>query len=969
MMSRERHIPFMIKRLFLLCTASLLPFSIAPALASKPAAKDAAYERTAPWNAETSDMVPDDRIIYGRLKNGLRYAIRPNAKPENQVLIRMVVDFGSAAEADDEQGLAHFIEHMAFNGSTNVPEGEMVRILERLGLSFGADTNASTGFLKTTYMLDLPRKDAGLIEQAFFLMRETASEVRFNPDAVQRERGVVLSEMRDGENFYSKRNRESFRLFYPDSFYAKRFPIGQKEVLESAKAEQMKALYKKWYTPDRTRLIVVGPVDPKTIEQEIARKFSSWTGNGAALGKLKQCNFDTARPAGGAVFVHPEIDEQVMIEQLVADKARPDTMETALLQLKMEFAWGIISDRLSRRSRKEDIPYLYSGPNFEAGFCDKYARVGLAIGSKDGGWKTVLPIVEQTVRQAVEHGFSQAELNEQMKRFDASYANAIKSETTATSGGFAGELAGSDDNVISSAQYRQLAWLQLKPFLTEAAIRAELRKWYSQLESPQILLSTKKSEQIDSSTLLTAFQESRKVAVAAPATRDIGKWAYTDFGTPGVVAADKRIDDLGIRTVRFENGVLLNLKKTDFEADRAGISMRIDGGRMEFGNEALPSISLMNGAYVGGGLGKHQIDDLRALLAGSTADVGLYASDDHYGASGTVVVKDMELQFQLMAAFLTDPGYRDEAVRLYRRPIPENYARLDATPGSALGRGQSRILYDDDPRFSILPLETIMAADFDGLKKLITDPLKNNRLEIGIVGAIDEEQAIQMVGRTLGALPKRKQDSVVKPEARIVRFSGKTGAHDFYHRGEPNQMAWRRVWPTTDGQDLKLSQTVALLSEVVQIRLLDELREKLGAAYGANASSSMSTTYADFGTFSVATNGNPKDLSSIEETVEAVIAEIVSKPVEADLLQRARKPIEESFRDWRKRNRTWVGLAAEAQTDPDKLERFRKNEELFRSITADDVWKAAQRFLKEKPSYTFRALPKPAEAAAPVVVK
>jgi zinc protease len=969
MMSRERHIPFMIKRLFLLCTASLLPFALSPALAAKPAAKDAGYERTAPWNAETSDMVPDDRIIYGRLKNGLRYAIRPNAKPENQVLIRMVVDFGSAAEADDEQGLAHFIEHMAFNGSTNVPEGEMVRILERLGLSFGADTNASTGFLKTTYMLDLPRKDKDLIERALFLMRETASELRFGTEAVQRERGVVLSEMRDGESFWAKRTRESFRLFYPDSFYAKRFPIGQKEVLESAKAEQMKALYEKWYTPDRTRLVVVGPVDPATIEKEIARKFANWNGSGAALGKLKQCSFDTQRPAGGALFVHPEIDEQLMIEQLVPDKARPDTIDSALLQLKMEFAWGIISDRLSRRSRAEDIPYLYSGPNFEAGFCDKYARVGLVIGSKDGGWKTVLPIVEQTVRQAIQHGFSQAELDEQVKRFDASYANAVKSEPTATSSGFANELAGIEDSIISSAQYRQLAWRQLKPFVTESAIRAELANWFGKLERPQMFLSTKKGEQIDSSVLLAAFQDSRKVAVAAPAKRDIGKWAYTDFGAKGAVAADKRIDDLGIRTIRFENGVLLNLKKTDFEADRARITLRIDGGRMQFGNDALPLIALMNGAYAGGGLGKHQIDDLRALLAGSTADVGLYASDDHYGASGAVVVKDMELQLQLMAAMLTDPGYREEAVRLYRRPIPENYARLDATPGSALGRGQSRILYDNDPRFNILPMETILAADFDGLKKLITDPLKNNRLEIGIVGAIDEAQTIDMVARTLGALPARKQDSVVKPEARTASFSGKTGTHDFYHRGEPNQMAWRRVWPSTGGSDLKLSQTMSLLSEIVQIRILDELREKLGAAYSANAGSSMSTTYPEFGYFSIATNGNPKDVKAIEEAVDSVIAEIVAKPVDVDLFLRARKPTEESYRDWLKRNGTWAGVAAEAQTDAEKLERFRKNEATFRSITADDVWKAAQRFLKDKPPYTFRAFPKTAEVAPATAAK
>jgi zinc protease len=929
----------------------------APQLSAKQQSNNAAFERTPAWNADTSDMVADDRIIYGRLKNGLRYAIRPNAKPENQILVRMGVDFGSAAEAEDEQGLAHFVEHMAFNGSTNVPEGEMVRILERLGLSFGADTNASTGFLKTTYMLDLPRKDPALFERALFLMRETASEIVFNPDAVQRERGVVLSEMRDGENFNFKRMRESFRLFYPDTFYANRFPIGKKEVLESASAAQMKALYQKWYTPDRTRIVVVGPVDPAAIEREIVRKFSSWKGNGAQLGPLNQCTLDPDRPAEAKLFVHPEVNEQMNVEQMLPDRQRDDTVENNLMMLRMQIGWGIISDRLSRRSRKEDIPYLYAAPNFEAGFCKKYARVGFIAGSKDGGWQTVLPIVEQTIRQALEHGFTQTELNEQMKRFDASFANAVRSEPTVTSGHFANELAGNEHEVISSAAYRQLAWLQLKPFMTEQSIRAELHKWYAKLDRPQIFLSTRKGDGLTSDQLLENFNTSKKIVVAAPPVRENVSWAYTDFGQTGKIAYDKRIDDLGIRTVRFENGVLLNIKKTDFEADNVRLNVNIDGGRMQFGNDALPLMTLMNGAYASGGLGKHAIDDLRAILAGTTVDTNFSVSEENFISSANIVPKDLQLQLQLVTALITDPGYREEAVRLFRRPLPETYAQLDATPGSALGRGQNQLLYDGDPRFNILPIETVMAAEFDALKTLISDPLKNNRIEVGIVGNIDEDQAIKWVSETLGALSPRKAKSVIDPKARLIKNSERTSVHDFTHRGEANQLAWQRVWKTTDNKDLKLTQTMALLSDIVQIRLLDELREKLGASYSANASSSMWESYPDVGYFSVATNGDPKNAEIIAQTVDSVIAEILEKPVQADLFERARKPTLESYRDWRKRNGTWATYVNEAQTKPGKLDRYRLHEDSFRSITAEDTWKAAQRFLKEKP-YTFRAFPK-----------
>ena len=177
-----------------LALLSGIAFFVTPVSAAP--ASPAGAIRTAPWNSETTELEADSRIIYGRLPNGLRYAIRRNERPENQVLVRLAFEFGSAAEANDEQGLAHFIEHMAFNGSTNVPEGEMVRMLERLGLSFGADTNASTGFVRTQYKLDLPKADPALIERALFLMRETASEISFNPGAVDRERGVVIAEMR-----------------------------------------------------------------------------------------------------------------------------------------------------------------------------------------------------------------------------------------------------------------------------------------------------------------------------------------------------------------------------------------------------------------------------------------------------------------------------------------------------------------------------------------------------------------------------------------------------------------------------------------------------------------------------------------------------------------------------------------------------------------------------------------------------
>lgn len=918
--------------------------------------------RTAPWNSDTSDLEADSRIVYGILPNGLRYAIRRNDRPQNQVLIRLVFDFGSAAEADDEQGLAHFIEHMAFNGSSNVPEGEMVRMLERLGLSFGADTNASTGYTRTQYRLDLPKADPDLIRQSLFLMRETASEVTFDPKAVDRERGVVIAEMRDRENAGFQRNRAANNLLYPNSFYSTRYPIGKLNVLQNASAERMKALYRRWYVPDRARLVIVGPVDPAAIEKEVVRQFASWQGSGKALGEIDRCTFDNDRPAGADIFVHPETTEGLNVEQIVADKPRPDTFYRALLDVRMQIAGAVLSDRISRKRRKEDIPLLGTGLSFQAGFCDQHARIGMSISGKDGSWKSVLPISEQIVRQAATYGFSEQEIAEQLRRFDAAFDNAVASEATTSSNVFAAELTNLDEDIVTSAEYRLRLWKQLRPFMTASLVSQEFSQWYGKLDRPQIFLSSQNAGGAKPGDLLDAFTQSRKIAVAAPEARADVQWAYTDFGPPGRVVEDKRIADLDIRTIRFANGVLLNLKRTDFEKDRIRWSLRIDGGRLAFAPDQQPLAMLMDGAYVSGGVGKYDIDDLRSVLSGSTANPAFSTGTDFFGGQGAVVPKDLDRQFQLLAALATDPGYRDDAVRLFKRPLPEFYRRLDSTPGSALAIGQARILSGNDPRFVLPSLDAVNAAEFGALKAALGDSLVNGQLEIGLVGDLDEAAAIDVIARTFGALPKRASMPTDRAAAKTANFADAYGVHKLYHRGEPDQLTWRRIWPTTDDSDFRLEQTMSLLADIIQIRLLDELRESLGVSYGSTTSSDMSDVYPGRGTFTISTNGDPKDLEKIEQTVDAVIDEILEKPISADLFERGRKPTLERFADWRKRNGTWIGIVDQAQTKPVRLQRFRDNESQFKSITAEDLWRAAKSFLQKEKSYTLRVLPQPVAA-------
>ena len=951
--------------------------------------------RTAAWNSEKSEYTPDKSIIYGKLDNGLTYAIKPNDRPQNQILLYMTIDFGSAAEADNELGLAHFIEHMAFNGTTNVPEGEMVKILERLGLSFGADTNASTGYTQTQYTLNIPNLDPETLEKSLFLMRETASEISFNPEAVDRERGIILEEKRVRENFQARSGRASVELFYPDTFFETRSPIGTEEILQNAPAERMQNLYKRYYTPDRTKLVFVGPVDPIKIERMIVEKFSSWQGESRSLGEFDDCQIDTNRESEAAVFSHPKIGETLSANQFLKDSKRSEGINRSILSSKMTIANAIITNRINKQLRGEDTPILRANLNFSLNLCDQYATIGYGISAKDGARGAMIPFIQKHINSALTYGFQKSEVDEIIKALDNQRRNAIKSEATRQSFGYAAALASQTDNVLNDSQQSLQSWLQVKPFLTPNAIHREFNHWFSQLNQPLFFYTTKNinSQKFDANgdavtritqvsfdknntdTAVTELSDADKIKIEEIKSNLISSFkqslsepadpidekkevvfAYTDFGEAGKIASDSRIDDLDIRTLSFENGVKLNIKSTDFEDNRVRYSFRIAGGSFHLGKDRNILSQFINRTITTAALGKHDIDELRSVILGTTASPGIGVSTTYFGTYGAIAPRDLLLQMQLLAAYVSDPGYREEAIRLFRRPLDEIYKSLDSTPGRALSIESSKILTDNDPRF-IFPERTEWdELDFNTVRNALGDALQSNALEIGIVGDISEEEAIAAVAKTFGAMPTRKTDIPAYDEQRVANYSTQYGTYTIKHKGEPDQLAWQRVWTTNDDSNFKLELTMQLLADIINLNLTEQLREKLGATYASSARSSMSSIYRGRGTFSIGTSGDVEKLDLIEHTVEDVIADVIANKPEQDIFERARAPQFESYKDWRLRNSTWVSIVDTAQSETIWLKRFLANEKTYRSITREDIWNAAKKYLK-RDSFTFRSIP------------
>ncbi|HEV2044009.1 MAG TPA: pitrilysin family protein, partial [Sphingomicrobium sp.] len=392
---------------------ALLLAAAAIALGSPAAAQPSA---TNGWGVALTDVTPDPAIRYGTLPNGMRFAIRRGAVPKGAGAFRLRFEFGSIGEAEGERGLAHFIEHMAFNGSTNVAEGEMVRILERQGLKFGPDTNASTGFDSTTYMLDVPRVDDARLDTALMLMREVAGEVKFDPKAVDRERGVILGERRARDTYQLRQVEDQIGFQVPATPYPNRLPIGTEAVLKTASAETLRNLYHRYYRPEYATLVFVGDADPALIEAKIRKAFSSWKGVGPAGAALPRGAVDLKRPTQFDTFVDPAVATTVTTIAFRPWASPPDTVAERRDDTLRSLAIAMFNRRIERLATAPNS-VLLGGGMADGRTEDVALDTSLVVAAKDGAWKDALAVSEQELRRAIDHGFTAAELD--LQRADA----------------------------------------------------------------------------------------------------------------------------------------------------------------------------------------------------------------------------------------------------------------------------------------------------------------------------------------------------------------------------------------------------------------------------------------------------------------------------------------------------------------------------------------------------------------------
>jgi zinc protease len=931
--------------------ALLLFATGAPALAQEGAT---ASEPT--WPFEESDLPVDPDYRFSVLPNGLRVIVRQNDSPAGTGLVRLYIGAGSLSEEDNERGFAHFVEHMAFNGSAKVPEGEMVRLLEREGLAFGADTNASTSFEHTLYKLDLPRNDPKLLDTALMIMRETASALTFDPEAVARERGVVLSELRGGRTYALANTEDRFAFLYPGARFTGRMPIGTPASLQAATAEGLKAFWQREYRPGNAALVVVGDFDPTAVEAAIARHFGDWQGTG---GEERAEAGPVEIGAAGQTDIHidPALSERVTVARNGLWLDEPDTLANRRTGVLRRIGYGIINRRLQRIARTANAPFRDAGFGTSEVFEDG-RTTSLIVDSGDGEWREGLAAAVREYRRALAFGVTQAEIDEQVANLRTGLENAVANAETRFHGTFeqAALTLLMDETIPTTPASGLERFEAMAGEITPENVMAALAEEAVPLDDPLIRFEGRHSPEGGAEALRAAWREAIDASPEAGSQADLGTFGYTDFGPPGRVVSDTVEPRLGIRTLRFANGVRLNLKRTELERDRVRVAMDVDGGKMletrddPLSTELVPSM-------VRGGLGKHSFDDLQTILAGRSAGLSVTDAEETFGLSAVTTQRDLELQLQLFAATLTDPGYRPEAEQRYRRDIANFFQRLNATPNSALANAVGGILSDGDPRFTLAEEADYRALTFAELRETISDRLEHGAIELALVGDFDEARAIELVANTLGALPRREADFRPYADNRTRHFTADRSRRVLRHTGEADQALVRFTWPTRDDSDARASATLELLERVTRIALTEELREHLGKTYSPAVSAGQSQVWPGYGTFTIAASVAVDEVDAARAAMLQAVAQLAASPADADLIERARRPLLEAYDNALKSNGSWMTLVDRAQSRPQDIDRFVTAKERIASITAAELQAMAQRYLAADEAVEVVVLP------------
>lgn len=923
----------------------------AVALAPKPAR---------PWLYENSDVPIDPAWLFGTLPIGLRYAIRRNAVPPGQLSIRLRVDAGSLHERKDESGYAHFIEHLTFRGSKFVPDGESKRLWQRLGVSFGSDSNAQTTPTATTYALDLPDASPAGLEESLKILSGMMTDPNIVPSAVEAERAIVLAEMREGSGAASRIEDASRALFFAGQPLGSHAPIGTTASLTSATADTLRAFHGRWYRPENTVIAISGDADPKTIEALVTRYFSGWKSEGASA---PAPDFGKPDPEArtSAVVVQPGAPVSVSLVWLRPWQPKADTIVYNQRKLADTVAIQMINRRLEDAARRSGSAFLQASIDV-----DDISRSAngtfLGIVPSDKGWEEALRQVRATIEDAKATPATQGEIDREYSAFETTLAIDVENQDTEASATQAGNIVAAVDirETTVTAQAALDIYRAARPIMTPDYMLDATRRMFTG-DAVRALLVLPQTDITAEARLAAALKMPVEAAsgvrlAASSVTMD----DLPALPPPGKVVSRMPAGLMGMEFVTFSNGVKMTLFANDGESGKVRVNVRFGRGLLNLSpRKAQPTwaASYVLAANGIGKLGQRELDDLtNARRLGF--DFGI--DDDAFEMAAVTRPADYKDQLRLFAAKLYAPGWAPEPLERVKAGLLAAYDSAETSAGGVLGHQLNWLLRKKDMRYRTPGKAEVAALTPERFRAFWEPILAAGPIEVQIFGDVKAEEAIAAVASTFGALPARAE--LPKPRgSRKIRFP----AHNatplvLTHDGDADQAAAVIAWPTGAGfKTMREGHQLEILAQIISDRLFEKLRATDGVAYSPSAQSDWPLAFDKGRSYILALSQlKPASADYFFKLVREIAADLAAKPVSDDELQRVLAPMRQLLMRARTGNAFWMNQMEGAAFDRRYIGAMNAMPRDMLTITPEQLRALAAKYLVDRKSYSVVVLPK-----------
>jgi zinc protease len=891
----------------------------------------------------------DPSVKIGKLPNGLTYYIKKNAQPEKKVELRLVVNTGSVLEDPDQRGLAHFMEHMSFNGTKNFKKNELVDFLQKIGVEFGADLNAYTSFDETVYILPVPSDNPQNVEKGFSVLEDWAFHNLFDKAEIEKERGVVLEESR-----LSKGSQERMsRLYYPRLFngskYAERLPIGQDSILKTFKPETLRRFYKQWYRPNLMAVMVVGDIEPAVAEQKIRAHFGKAVNPPGAKARPSIIPVATWAKPEAMVLTDEEATNTVLQMFNFVKPSKPVKTWGDFRQSVLEgLVTSLINQRLQELTRKPDAPFIYGYSGMSPFVRGYKSFVSVAVLGDDAPQKAIESLVSETER-ARQFGFLPAELDrakaDLLNSSEKAFTERNKSESGAIIQQYVSHFLEGSPIPGPEAQFKFLK--QVLPSITVNEINAVARQMPAASNAFVLVTAPEsmKAKLPSSSDLLNTVAAATKNKVSAYEEKAVASSLMSAPPAAGKIVSENKNEKLGTYDITLSNGVTVTIKPTTFKNDQIMMDAWRWGGSHRFSLEDKENAEAATKLVREMGIKDLSPTDLRKFLAGKTANAMPYMNPHEEGIEGTSSVKDFETFLQLVHLYFTQPRKDEALFNAYVKKQKGMIQFLKQSPELYFQDTLMKIAYNNNPWAGELPSEeSINKLGLDRAFDIYRQVYSNaHGMHFTFVGNLDPQTAKPMLEKYLGSLPATPVENKYK-DNNIRLAKGLVEAN--IKKGKEQQsyitVMFGDVVPYNRDEVLALRA----LTEALNIKVTEKLREEMGGIYGGGFYATMEKRPVEYYSVVASLPCGPENVGKLTAALMDLIKTAQEKGVDAADLEKVKETWKTQYKTGIQTNDFWLTSLSNAWINRENPELVLEYEKRVDALKPEDLKKAAQKYLK-----------------------